>query len=244
MNMNECFRMKICMLVLLFGQSQAGLAEEREMSQPVRLAVGPVDPEGGRPSCEADGICRINECSNDPDCPRDLPNNTTRPTGTANALDEVINCDSTQEKDIRAVAWNIADDWINFERSIEDQTGFKLGNCGRDRFKKNGKVECVKEYDCKTKNGIRQCKLGYGWGLGQKIKIYQTFLDKMASSSMSQADRRACYAGLMTHEFAHTCERYAERGPEARADTAVAYWKGQFPVSSSLDPQVECGFND
>ena len=78
-NMNECFRMKICMLVLLFGQSQAGLAEEREMSQPVRLAVGPVDPEGGRPSCEADSICRINECSNDPDCPRDLPIIVIRP---------------------------------------------------------------------------------------------------------------------------------------------------------------------
>jgi len=107
-----------------------------------------------------------------------------------------------KRRDIRAAAWNIADDWTNFERSIENQTGFKLGNCSRDRFKKNGKVECVKEYDCKTKDGVQQCKLGHGWGLGQKIKIYQTFLDKMASSSMSQADRRACYAGLMTHEFA------------------------------------------
>jgi hypothetical protein len=61
---------------------------------------------------------------------------------------------------------------------------------------------------------------------------------------MSQPDRRACYAGLMTHEFAHTCEHYGEGGPEARADAAVEYWKDRFSPTSTLNPQTGCGFSD
>lgn len=34
----------------------------------LRQAVGPQDPGGDPPSCGEDGICRINECDDDPDC--------------------------------------------------------------------------------------------------------------------------------------------------------------------------------
>ena len=137
---------------------------------------------------------------------------------------------------------DIVDDWTNFERTIEAATGTSLSNCTRDRFKVNGKVECLAKYDCKTKNGQQACKLGQASGLAKKIKIYQSFFDNV--SSLTQPDRRACYAGLMAHEFAHTCERYAERVPEARAIAAVNYWKARFSPGSTVDPEDDCGFND
>ncbi len=202
---------------------------------------------GDNPRCGQDGACNLAVCraDADPDC-QDLdlpPGAGADPVTPATTISlETIDCSDARDVDILAVAWNIADDWANFERSIETQMGAKLGNCSHDRFKKNGKVECVTKYDCKTKDGVEKCKLGHGWGLGHKIKIYQSFFDNVAG--LSQPDRRACYAGLITHEFAHTCERYAERGPEARADAAVEYWKGRFSPTSTLDPQVGCGFND
>lgn len=226
--MNRSLKLSICVVLLLLSQG--------------RISLAGLDSLDGPPPCGADGDCNLAVCSADPDCPEDLPPGAGADPATTSISLGTIDCSDTQDLDIRAVAWNIADDWANFERSIETQTGSKLGNCTHDRFTKNGKVECVAKYDCKTKNGVTKCKQGYGWGLGQKIKIYQTFFDNVAT--LTQPDRRACYAGLMAHEFAHTCEHYAERGPEARADAAVEYWKGRFRVTSTLDPQVECGFND
>ncbi|MDQ3564479.1 MAG: hypothetical protein M3436_10170 [Pseudomonadota bacterium] len=75
--MNYWLKTSICFLILLFGQMKAGLAVE-EISQPIRMAVGPVVPDDPLPpSCEADGICRVNECRNnpDPDCP-ELPDSS------------------------------------------------------------------------------------------------------------------------------------------------------------------------
>jgi hypothetical protein len=73
--------------------------------------------------------------------------------------------------------------------------------------------------------------------------IYQTFFDNIAA--LPQADGRASYAGLMTHEFSHSCERY-EDGPnssaELREDAAFNYWKDRFAVSSDLDSNDACGF--
>lgn len=197
---------------------------------------------GDNPLCGKDGACNLAVCDKDPDCPVDLPPGTGADPTTTSITFETIDCTDAQDLDIRAVAWNLADDWTNFAHSIETQTGSNLGNCTRDRFTKNGRVQCLVKYDCSTKNGVKKCKLGYGWSLGQKIKLYPTFFDNVAK--LSQPDRRACYAGLMSHEFAHTCEHYAERGPEARANAAVEYWKGRFAPTSTLDPQVGCGFND
>jgi hypothetical protein len=167
-------------------------------------------------------------------------NTTTTPSSSSKGLAEVIDCDDTEEKDMRAVAWNIADDWSNFSKSVENATGINMGSCIEERFAVNGKVECVHKEKCKQEG--TKCKLGFGAGLGTKIKLYQTFFDNI--HSMPQADRRACYAALMTHEFSHTCEHYAESGPEARAMAAFDYWKGRFPVSSGLKVDDDCGLND
>ena len=169
---------------------------------------------------------------------------TTSPSAAASSstkgLAEVIGCNATADKDIRAVAWNIADDWRSFSNSVEKATGKNMGACIQERFSADGKVECVHTEKCK-KEGTK-CKLGFGGGFGRKVKIYQTFFDIV--SPMPQADRRACYAALMAHEFSHTCERYAERTPEARAVAAFDYWKRRFPVSSGLTVDGDCGLND
>ena len=205
-------------------------------AQGARAAADSID---GPPPCGQDNICNLAACSLDPDCPNGLPSSPDTEDHPSSALGEAINCDSTQSKDIRAVAWNIVDDWDNFERSIEADSGTKLGKCTRDRFKKNGKVECVSEYNCK-KDG--RCKLGFGGGTGKKVKIFQTFFDNVASAE--QADRRACYAALLTHEFAHTCERYAESGLEAREDAAFKYWQTRFPGTDDWSANSGgCGFD-
>ena len=165
---------------------------------------------------------------------------STAPPSSSKGLAEVVNCSETEGMDIRAVAWNIADDWRNLSNKVESATGKNMGACIEDRFSTNGKVECVHKEKC-IQDGDK-CKLGFGWGLGTKVKIYQTFFDNIGS--MPQADRRACYAALLAHEFSHTCERYADRTPEARAVAAFDYWKGRFPVSSDLTIDGDCGMND
>ena len=155
-------------------------------------------------------------------------------------LADVIDCSDAEALDLRAVAWNIADDWSNFSDALERATDQKMGNCIQERFSINGEVQCVHKEKCKQDGN--KCKLGFGPGLGRKVKIFQSFFDNI--DDMPQADRRACYAALMTHEFSHTCEHYKEKGPEARAVAAFDYWKGRFPVSSGLTVDGDCGLND
>ncbi|MDR4517641.1 MAG: hypothetical protein MRK00_09700 [Nitrosomonas sp.] len=146
---------------------------------------------------------------------------------------KVVDCDATQSKDINAVAWNIVDDWANFEKSVEADTGTNLGNCTKNRFSKNGKVKCMSS----DKNDL----MGWSSPLNRKIKIYPKFLNKIAI--LPQADRRACYAALMGHEFAHSCD-LGEDGAEAREDAAFNYWKNRFAATSdTLSMQTNCGLD-
>ncbi|MCB1985229.1 MAG: hypothetical protein H6936_05980 [Burkholderiales bacterium] len=146
---------------------------------------------------------------------------------------KVIDCNATQERDINAVAWNISDDWVNFENVVETETGTNLGNCAKNRFSKNGKVKCMSS----DKNGL----MGWSSPFNKKIKIYPKFLTKIAG--LPQADRRACYAALMAHEFAHSCD-LGEDGAEAREDAAFKYWKNRFAATKdTLSMQSDCGLD-
>jgi hypothetical protein len=192
---------------------------------PARISVAALDSPDGPPPCGQDGVCNLAACSQDPDCPKNLPDRTA-PASTA--LDEVVDCTATQETDIRAVAWNIADDWTNFDATIERETSFSLGKCTRDRFSRNGRVRCMAQNNC----GPNGCRAGWSSFLTQTIRIYPSFLNGIAT--LPQADRRACLAALMTHEFTHSCDR-AEGRSEAREDAAFNYWKSRFPVTSTLN---------
>ena len=81
------------------------------------VSLAAVDTPEGPPPCGSDGICNLAVCDQDPDCPAGLPKEHEE-SHPDSALDEVIDCNSTQEKDIRAVAWNIVDDWSNFAHRV------------------------------------------------------------------------------------------------------------------------------
>jgi hypothetical protein len=68
--MRSCLRTS-CFALVLF----ACATDDVELKG-VEQAVGPQDPDGDPPSCGEDGICRINECDDDPDCDLPEPSNT------------------------------------------------------------------------------------------------------------------------------------------------------------------------
>jgi hypothetical protein len=188
---------------------------------------------GDNPRCGKDGACNLAVCSadQDPDCQDlDLPPGAGADpvTSTTTISLEIVNCNDTQEVDIRAVAWNLVDDWTNFDAEIERQTSFNLGNCTHDRFSSNGRVECMARDHCTGKG----CRQGYSVPTQQRIRIYPDFLTRIAA--LPAPDKRACIAALMTHEFAHSCSRFEGRA-EAREDAAFDYWKTRFPGTSGFD---------
>jgi hypothetical protein len=205
------------------------------------LASAAVGTEGGDPPpCGQDGICNMAACSNDPDCPAGVGNDNTNYSTTGSALKAVTNCNATREQDIRAVAWNIADDWSNFTAAIQLTTSFKVKECLHDRFSKNGKVLCEDKDHCSKNKGCRQ---GHSFPGKHEIKIYPDFLKRI--SGYSQADRRACYAALLAHEFTHSCAHLEGRA-EAREDAAFSYWQSRFPGTPGFninDENSGCGLD-
>ena len=221
-----------CIGLLLLSLSLSCMAEG-DIGPPLQMAaLDGVD--GAPPPCGKDGICNAAACAADPDCPAGVGNDNTPPPSYA--LDGVTNCDATQEKDIRATAWNIADDWANFAAAVQLQTSFKVKDCLQDRFSKNGKVQCESKDVCKK--GV--CRQGHSFPGKQEIKIYPSFLNQIAN--FGQPDRRACYAALITHEFTHTCW-FGESRPEAREDAAFSYWQKRFPGTSGFDINNNCGLD-
>jgi len=183
------------------------------------------------PRCAADGVCNLAVCSaaQDPDCPEDLPPGAgAEPAPTPAVSLETVDCTSTQSVDILAVAWNLVDDWANFERAIESATGSNLGSCIRGRFRDNARVICEQQTNCNRKG---RCVLGRSSPLNQTTRIFGTFFNSIASAPAP--DRRACYAALLTHEFSHSCDRVFEQPrAEAREAAAFTYWRARFPGTS------------
>ncbi|SOD40446.1 hypothetical protein [Nitrosovibrio sp. Nv4] len=117
----------------------------------IRLAAVDTQDE---PRCAADGVCNLAVCSaaQDPDCPKDLPLGAGADPATTPAVSlETVDCTSTQSVNILAVAWNLVDDWANFERTVESTTGSSLGNCIRSRFRDNARVICEQQTNCNNR---------------------------------------------------------------------------------------------
>lgn len=150
------------------------------------------------------------------------------PASSAKGIADVSGCSDEAEKDIRAVAWNIANDWGNFSKAVESDTGKHVGSCLEGRFSTNGKVHCEAK-DVSNNKGPRQ---GRSFPGKDEIKVYPDFLNRI--KDYEQADRRACFAALLAHEFTHSCW-FAESRPEAREDAAFAYWQERFPGTPGFD---------
>ena len=143
------------------------------------------------------------------------------------AAPEQIDCNSTESLDIRATAWNIVDDWSDFEDYVEDRTSYNIKSCLKNRLDYNGKVKCLSSY---------KSWLGKAWPTAKKMKVSQDFRNILASlgGSSAQPNRRSCWAYMMAHEFSHTCDR-GETAADAIGEAAFDYWKDRFSVSSSHD---------
>ena len=199
-----------------------------------------VDTPEGPPPCGSDGICNLAVCSQDPDCPPACPRRTRRKATRILRSTRSSTAAAPRRRTFGRSPGTFRRLTGALQRARSGATDKNLGNCIENRFAKNGKVRCMSKYDCNDKG----CKLGFASGLSQTMKIYQTFFDNIAA--MPQPDRRACYAGLMTHEFSHSCERYsdgANGAAELREDAAFNYWKNRFAVTSTLDPNLNCGFD-
>ena len=143
-------------------------------------------------------------------------------SGAAFAVPDQIDCNNTESKDIRATAWNIVNEWDDFEDFVEDETGYNIKSCLRNRLNRNGKVQCTDNYEA---------WLGRAWPTSRKMKVSQNFRDNVEDAS-SRPDRRSCWAYIMAHEFSHTCDR-GETAADAIGEAAFDYWKDRFGVSSS-----------
>ncbi len=131
-------------------------------------------------------------------------------------LKDVKDCSATREEDIEAAAGAVARNWKDFESFVEDATGMNIKNCMENRFKKNGKVVCESSRTGKCSNAA-----AWASPLNRKVHLCPGLYDDVDTMDR-KPDRRACYAAVMAHEFAHTCERF-EAGSD-RIDEAAFDW--------------------
>jgi hypothetical protein len=190
-----------------------------------------LDTPEGPPPCGQDGACNIAACSNDPDCPDDLPNSgggssgsSSPPNAYPSRPEDVSGCTATEDSEITdAMDWG-AENWTSYEAFLEDIGGWPvdIGNCLESRFQDNGKVVC--EQSMKG-----SCKGANGWAsaLNQKCHMCPDYLTRVRGIS-GKSNRQACYFALMSHEFGHNCER-GHKVLEIIDGEAFEFWKDRHP---------------
>lgn len=140
------------------------------------------------------------------------------------SLKQVKHCSTTQKREIEDAADWVAENWSDFEDFLENRTGLNIKKCMENRFKKNGKVVCEEATgQCKTSKGNN------AWAsmLNKKVHLCPSFLNRVNNLS-GTTNRRACYIAILSHEFAHTCDRF-EPGSERIDDAAFDFFSSRNP---------------
>ena len=155
------------------------------------------------------------------------------------AASDIKDCSSRETREIaQAIDWG-SNHWKEFEAVLEDAADVNIKNCLEKRFKKNGKVVCEEKIkgNCKGPKG----KDVNGWAspFNKKCHICPVFLDNLNKIGKA-VDRKACYFSLITHEWAHTCER-THKSIEKIDDAAFDFWKKKHP-KVSIDFK-DCGMD-
>lgn len=150
---------------------------------------------------------------------------------TSSARADIDDCSSRDGKDIRAVMWNIADDWENFEDDVEDYSGREVDTRIFDEMD-SGSVTC--EYNPGI---LHPCRVLGEAGIvnvfSDEVILCESFLDFIEDES--QKDRRACYAGILTQHFAGGDLHLS---PALLGRAAVEYWNDRFGSDMDYD---SCG---
>jgi hypothetical protein len=147
--------------------------------------------------------------------------------GQSLAANDIEGCTSQQATEIaEAIDWG-ADNWAEYERTLEDIRDWTvtIGNCLEGRFKKDGRVVCeqsMKGY-CSDKDG----NPNNAWAspFNKKCHLCPFFLNNVAKIS-GKSNRLACYFALVTHEWGHTCDR-THKSIEIIDDEAFNFWKSK-----------------
>lgn len=239
-------RFAIGFLVVLFAQGQPGFAAE-EIGRGIEVAVGPQDVGGDPPSCGQDGICRVNECRNqpnpDPDCPDDLPHNPPAPFNSfPSRASDIHDCTAQETAEIAAAIDFGAEHWQAYKARLDDIRGWPvtIGNCLEERFQRNGTVVCER-----TMNGFCSNRKGdaAAWAspFNRRTHLCPNFMNRIRNLS-GATTREACYFAIVTHEWGHTCER-GHKVVEVVDDEAFAYWKSEHPEVVIVFGSGGCGLD-
>lgn len=243
--MSNFIKASVGCAALLVVASTLGVAADKDEPL-IRLAVGPVTPKlpsdpcgpdgicdqkpappsptpAGTFSCGADGICRRNECLQDPDCPSGMPPRTTVTPSASN----VIDCTSIENTEIADAIEFGRNNWNAFETQLEGIRGWpvNIGKCLEDRFKRDGKVVCEQ-----AATGL--CRNAAAWGVpvlpgSKRAHLCPGFLQRVRQLPDPAANRQACYFAILTHEWAHTCER-GHKTIEIMDDEAFIFFRDKY----------------
>lgn len=214
------------LVILLFGTVLFATNDTFAGDSLRDFRIAALDGIDGPPPCGSDGKCNLAACSNDPDCPADIPVDNSSPDTTPEPSrgSDIKSCTSGEKNEIGlAIDWG-AENWTAFETALEGIRDWpvKIGRCLENRFKKNGKVVC--EDSMKGR-----CDGANGWAsaFNRKCHMCPDFLDKIRAISGVE-NRQACYFALVTHEWGHTCER-GHKTLEIIDDEAFDFWKSNHP---------------
>lgn len=142
---------------------------------------------------------------------------------------ESANDGGSDETDIRAVMWNINDDWSNFESEVEWRSGKNLKDSIQNDFA-DGKVVCEYESPIYTLCGLLGGSSEFV-PLG-KVDLCGDFLEGLHDEA--QKDRRACYAAILAKTFANSNGKTLSSS-ELIGEAAFTYWEDRFGSTIDFD---------
>lgn len=146
-----------------------------------------------------------------------------------------VGCSDTRIYDIGGAQRVVGNNWSSYESFVERETGLNIGNCLRKRFQDNGKAHC----DWSSVHGCSSSLYGHAKYSSHTAHICSGFLTETTTAEKPRGvDRRASYAALLAHEWAHTCWRNETNADNI--DVATFNWyKSRYSVQDSTC--VSCG---
>jgi len=147
--------------------------------------------------------------------------------GTANAGPDIKDCRPGETAEMaQAIDWGAAH-WKEYESFLERATDVNIKNCLEERFKKNGRVVCEKDMggQCSSRKGNANA---WASPFNKRCHMCPDFLTSIRAKAgeANKNNRKACYFALITHEWAHTCER-THKSVEKIDDAAFDFWKAK-----------------
>lgn len=147
--------------------------------------------------------------------------------GAAHAGADIKDCRPGETVEMaQAIDWGAAH-WKEFESYLERNADVSIKNCLEERFKKNGRVVCEKDMGgyCSSRKGDANA---WASPFNKRCHMCPDFLAYVRGKTgeANKSNRKACYFALISHEWAHTCER-THKSVERIDNAAFDFWKSK-----------------